>query len=68
MPRPQQQQTTASTLAGAFYFKIKKFVKEDEFEEGDGTPTKACGPRDSSKDGIFMNSNNFIRLFSRWIP
>jgi hypothetical protein len=65
---PKQQLTTASTLAGAFYYEIKKVVKGDEFEEGDGTPTTACGPRDTSKDGIFFNSNNFIRLFSRWIP
>jgi hypothetical protein len=69
MPKATSTAST-STLAGAFYCEIKKVVQGDELDEGDGTtPSTACvGPRDTGKDGIFLNSNNFIKLFSRWIP
>jgi hypothetical protein len=68
---PQRSLLTTSPstiLAGAYYCEIKKVSQGDEFDENDGNTINCLSaPRDIGKDGIFLSSNNYIKLFSRWI-
>jgi hypothetical protein len=69
VPQRTPGANASTTLAGAYYCEIKKVAQGDEFDENDGNTTNCVStPRDTGKDGIFLNSNNFIKLFSRWIP
>jgi hypothetical protein len=66
---PAASSASTTNLAGAYYCEIKKVAQGDEFDENDGNSINCISaPRDVGRDGIFLNSNNYVKLFSRWIP